>query len=186
MSALIDFLPGVVFLAALLLSDIYTATAVTMGATVLQIALLLVLRKKITAVHWFTLGVVLVFGTATLVLHDATFIKWKPTVINWIMAGALLLGPPLLGKNFIRLLLQEHVKAPDAAWSRVNYAWAAMFLALGALNLVVAFNFTERTWGFFKVFGMPALIAVFSLAQMLYLGRFAQPDTAETAEAPKS
>lgn len=185
MSALIDFLPGVVFLAALLLFDIYTATALTMGATVLQIGLLLVLRKKITAVHWFTLGVVLVFGSATLVLHDATFIKWKPTVINWIMAGALLLGPPLLGKNFVKLLLQEHVKAPDSAWSRVNLAYAAMFIALGALNLVVAFNYTERTWGFFKVFGMPAVIAVFSLLQMLYLGRFAQPDTAESPEAPK-
>jgi intracellular septation protein len=185
MSALIDFLPGIVFLAALLLFDIYTATAVTMGATVLQIAILLVLRKKITPVHWFTLGVVLVFGTATLVLHDATFIKWKPTVINWIMASALLLGPPLLGKNFVRLILQEHIKAPDAAWARVNYGYAALFVVLGALNLLVAFNFTERTWGFFKVFGMPALIAVFSLLQMLYLGRFAEPTPAEAQDAPK-
>jgi intracellular septation protein len=174
-----------VFLAALLLFDIYTATALTMGATVLQIAILLVLRKKITAVHWFTLGVVLVFGTFTLVLHDSTFIKWKPTVINWIMAGALLLGPSLLGKNFIRLLLQEHVKAPDAAWTRVNYGYAALFVVLGALNLVVAFHFSERTWGFFKVFGMPALIAVFSLLQMLYLGRFAEPATADAQDAPK-
>ncbi|RYY93118.1 MAG: septation protein A, partial [Comamonadaceae bacterium] len=93
MNALIDFLPGVVFLAALLLFDIYTATAVTMGATVLQLGLLVVLRKKITGVHWFTLAVVLVFGSATLLLHDATFIKWKPTVINWIMAVTLLVGP---------------------------------------------------------------------------------------------
>jgi intracellular septation protein len=176
MNAFIDFLPGVVFLAALLLFDIYTATALTMGATVLQIALLLVLRKKITAVHWFTLGVVLVFGTATLVLHDATFIKWKPTVINWIMAAALLVGPPLLGKNFIRLLLQEHVKAPDVAWARANLAWAALFVVLGAANLVVAFNFSEKTWGVFKVFGMPAVIAVFSVVLMLYLGRFSPPE----------
>ncbi len=172
MKLLFDFLPGVLFIAALYAFDIYTATAVVMVAMVVQVGGMALLRKRISGVQWFTLGVVLVLGATTLYLRDPRFVMWKPTVINWIFAALLLVGPLLFQKNFIRLMMEEHITAPDAAWSRVNLAWAAFLTLLGVLNLVVAFNFSEKTWGLFKVFGLTGLVVVFSMAQALYLSRF--------------
>jgi intracellular septation protein len=172
MKLFFDFLPGLLFLGALVVSDIYTATAVVMAAMAVQIAGMLVLRKKISGIQWFTAGSILVLGTATLVLHDANFIKWKPTVIYWIFGSLLLAGPPLLGKNFLRLLMEEHIKLPEDIWARLNWAWSALFFTLGGLNLVIAFNFSDKTWGFFKVFGTMGVIFVASVVQMLYTARF--------------
>ncbi|HVZ43648.1 MAG TPA: septation protein A [Ramlibacter sp.] len=173
MKLLFDFLPGVVFLAALFLFDIYVATAAIMAAMMLQVAVLLALRKKVSGMLWFTLGIVLIFGGATLLLRDATFIKWKPTVIYWMFCVMLLAGPAL-GKNFIRTLLAEHMTLPEPVWSSLNLAWAVFLALLGVLNLFVAYNFSEHVWGLFKVFGMTALIVLFSVGQAVYVSRFEQ------------
>jgi intracellular septation protein len=170
MKLLFDFLPGLFFLVALFLFDIYTATAVVMIAMTLQVAGLLVLRRKVSGMQWMTLGVILLFGGATLVLRDPTFIKWKPTILNWMFAGVLL-ASPLWGKNFIRVLMEEHFKLPDRLWGRLNIAWAVFLALVGGLNLFVAYNFSERAWGSFKVFGITGLFFAFSLAQAFYLAR---------------
>ena len=183
MKLFFDFLPGLLFLGALLLFDIYTATAVVMAAMTVQVVGLVAMRKKVSGIQWFTLGVILLFGAATLLLRDPTFIKWKPTVINWMFAVLLLAGPAVMGKNFLRLMLQEHMTAPDKVWSQLNVAWAVVFVLIGALNLVIAFNFSERIWGFFKVFGITGLLLIFSVAQALYLSRF-MPEN-DAPEAPK-
>lgn len=182
MKLLFDFLPGVLFVAALYAFDIYTATAVVMVAMTLQVAILALLRKRISGVQWFTLGVVLVLGAATLYLRDPKFVMWKPTVINWLFATLLLVGPILFEKNFIRLMMEEHITVPDAVWSRLNLGWAVFLTGLGALNLVVAFNFSEKIWGLFKVFGLTGLVVAFSMAQALYLARYMPTDP----EADKS
>jgi intracellular septation protein len=178
MKLFFDFLPGVFFLAALFLFDIYTATAVVMAAMAIQILAMLVLKKKVSGMQWFTFGIVLAFGTATLLLHDPTFIKWKPTVINWMFAGMLLLGPVLMRKNFIRLLMGEHMTLPDAIWAKLNLGWAGLLTLLGALNLVIAYNFSERVWGLYKVFGMTGLMILFIIAQTLWLSRYLPQDEA--------
>jgi intracellular septation protein len=184
MKLFFDFLPGLLFLGALLLFDIYTATAVVMAAMTVQVAALLALRKKVSGIQWFTLGIILLFGGATLLLRDPTFIKWKPTVINWMFAVLLLAGPAVLGKNFLRLMLQEHMTAPERVWAQLNVAWAVVFILIGALNLVVAYHFSERIWGFFKVFGITGILLVFSVAQAVYLSRF-MPEQ-EAPQAPKT
>jgi len=184
MKLFFDFLPGLLFLGALLLFDIYVATAVVMVAMAVQVAALLALRKKVSGIQWFTLGIILLFGGATLLLRDPNFIKWKPTVINWMFAVLLLGGPAVLGKNFLRLMLQEHMTAPDRVWSQLNLAWAVVFILIGVLNLAVAYNFSEQIWGFFKVFGITGILLVFSVAQAVYLSRF-MPEQ-EAPEVPKS
>jgi intracellular septation protein len=176
MKLFFDFLPGVAFLAALFLADIYVATEVLMATMVLQIALLLALRRKVSGMQWFTLAIVILFGSATLILRDPTFIKWKPTVIYWMFSLVLVGGPLVMGKNFIRILMQEHMTVPDAVWAQLNIAWAVFLALLGVLNLFVAFNFSEHVWGLFKVFGMTALIVLFSIAQALYVSRLEQEE----------
>ncbi len=180
MKLFFDFLPGLFFLAALFLYDIYTATAVVMVAMGVQLVVMLVLRKAISGMQWFTFGVVLVFGAATLLLHDPTFIKWKPTVINWMFSAMLLLGPVVVKKNFIRVLMSEHMALPDHVWTKLNLAWAGLLFLLGALNLIVAYNFSEHIWGLYKVFGMTGLMVVFIIAQTMWISRYVPQD-----EAPK-
>src|SRR5206468_12355645 len=90
---LFDFFPVILFFVAFKLSDIYVATGVAIAATVLQIGYLIVRRRRITAMQWINVGIIALFGGATLVLHDETFIKWEPTVLYWVgaavFAGAL-------------------------------------------------------------------------------------------------
>lgn len=179
MKLFLDFFPGLIFLGALFSYDIYVATAAIMLAMTLQIILLAIFKKKISGVQWMTLAVVLGFGTATLLLHDPDFIKWKPTIINWVFSLVLISGPLFFKRNFIKTLMGDQLVLPDHAWSKLNVAWAFFLLVIGFLNLWVAQNFSEKTWGLFKVFGILGLMLVFVLVQGVYLSRFIQDEKEE-------
>jgi hypothetical protein len=97
---------------------------------------------------WVSLGLVVVFGGATLLLRDETFIKWKPTVLYWLFASTLFVSARFFGKNLIRAMLsQAQMNLPEPLWTKLNLAWAGFFAAMGVLNLWVAFNFSTDTWG---------------------------------------
>jgi intracellular septation protein len=175
MKFLFDIFPVVLFFAAFKLFDIYVATAVAIGATALQIGALALLRRKIDRMLWASLAIIVVFGGATLVLHDETFIKWKPTVLYWLF-GAALVGGQLAGRNLIRLMLQEQIVLPEAAWARLAWSWVAFFAVMGALNLFVAYQFTTEQWVNFKLFGGIGLMLLFVLGQAAFLARHVQED----------
>jgi intracellular septation protein len=120
---------------------------------------------------WVSLALVTVLGGATIYFHSEAFIKWKPTVLYWVMSAAFLLSPLLAGKNLLRILLGEQVELPEFAWKRLNWAWVLFFAFMGVLNLWVAFNFETATWVNFKLFGGMGLMFVFMLAQGFYLTR---------------
>ncbi len=175
---LFDLFPLILFFLAFKFADIFTATAVAMIAAVAQIAWLKATGRAIEATHWINLTVIVVFGGATLLLHDDTFIKWKPTVLYWLF-GAILLGARLaFRRNLMRKLMGEKIDLPDPVWNRVNDSWALFFIASGALNLYVAFSgrFTEAQWVNFKVFGLMALLLVFAVGQSIWLGRHMRPE----------
>ena len=102
---------------------------------------------------WISLAIIVVFGGATLFFHNPTFIKWKPTALYWLFGGVLLGSAWLLGRNLIRAMLEAQIKLPDPVWARLNLAWAGFFIAMGVLNLWVAYNFSEEAWVNFKMFG---------------------------------
>ncbi len=154
-------------------APILLATAVTILATMLQVAFLLFRRKKVEGMLWLSLAIVTVFGGATLFFHNATFIKWKPTVLYWAFASALIIGA-MMGKNFIRQMMQSQIQLPDAIWARLNMVWALFFMAMGGVNLWVAFSFEEATWVNFKLFGLSGIMFVFVLAQGVFLSRHMQ------------
>jgi len=174
---LFDLFPLILFFAAYRYADIYVATGVAMTAAVAQILWLRLRGKPIEGMHWINLGVILVFGGATLLLHDESFIKWKPTVLYWLFGGVLLGARVLLGRNLMRKLLGAQVDMPEPAWDRLNASWACFFIAAGALNLFVAFSgrFTQSQWVDFKVFGMLGLTLAFVVAKSLWLGRHMRP-----------
>lgn len=173
---LFDLFPLVLFFIAYRFADIYTATAVAMLAGVGQIGWLRLTKRKIEVMHWVNLGIIVVFGGATLWLHNDAFIKWKPTVLYWLFAAVILGSHLLSGRNVLRSMLGSQVKLPDNVWTRMAMSWSGFFLAAGGLNLFVAFSgyFTESQWVAFKVFGLFGLLLVFVIVQSLYLSRHMQ------------
>ena len=176
MKILIDFFPILLFFGAYKMFNIYTATGVLMAATVLQMGLIYAIDRKLQAMHKITLVLILLFGTLTLVLQDDRFIKWKPTVLYWFFAVALIFSALVLRKNLIRKMLEAQLKLPDPLWQRVNFAWAGFFALMGVLNLFVAYNFSEETWVNFKLFGGMGLMLVFVLAQGMFLSRYIEEE----------
>ena len=172
MKLLFDVFPVLLFFAAFKLWDIYVATAVAIGATFVQIGLLALLKRKIDSMLWVSLAIIVVFGGATLVLRDETFIKWKPTVLYWLFATALAAAELIWRRNLMRAALGEQVEMPEAAWTRLNWSWIGFFAFMGAANLVIAFNFTTDQWVNFKLFGGIGLMLLFVLGQALFLARY--------------
>ena len=172
MKLLIDFFPIILFFAAFKLWGIYAATGVAIAATVVQIAYLRLRHGKVEPMQWMSLGIIVLFGGATLLAQSETFIKWKPTVLYWLMGGTLLAGQLLFRRNFIKSLMGAQIKLPDAVWRQLNWAWAGFFTTMGVLNLWVAYQFDTDTWVNFKLFGGIGLMLAFVIAQALFLGRY--------------
>ena len=158
-------------------APVLLATVVVIVATLLQIVWLKVRGKKVDTMLWVSLGLVTALGGATIYFHSESFIKWKPTVLYWVMGGALLFGQLVLKKNGIKALMGAQMSLPDAVWRTVNLSWVAFFALMGCLNLYVAFNYSTADWVNFKLFGGLGLMLVFVLAQGFYLNKHIQPST---------
>ena len=154
------------------LAPILLATAVSIAVTIAQIVYLLARRQKVGVMLWVSLGIISALGGATIYFNSDTFIKWKPTVLYWSIAGALLLSQTLFKKNLIRAAMEKQLALPENLWSRLNLAYVIFFGALGFLNIYVAFNFSTATWVDFKVFGGMGLMFAFMIAQTLFLAKY--------------
>ncbi len=158
-------------------APVLLATVVVIVATFAQILWLKARGRKVDAMLWVSLGLVTVLGGATIYFHSENFIKWKPTVLYWVMGGALLVGQLVFRKNGIKSLMSAQMVLPDPVWRIVNLSWVGFFTVMGFLNLWVAFNFSTSTWVNFKLFGGLGLMMVFVLAQALYLNKHIKPGT---------
>ncbi len=187
MKLLFDLFPLLLFFGAYKFADLYIATGVAMAASVLQIIWLVARHKKIEPMHWINLTIIVVFGGATLFLHNELFIKWKPTVLYWLFAVVLLGSQLLFKRNVLRSMLSAQIQLPDNIWTRLNMAWASFFAVVGCVNLYVAYNWPTETWVTFKVFGIFGLLLVFVILQSIYLGRHMQsPDKDAAVEVIKA
>lgn len=185
MKFLIDFFPILLFFIAYKTSGIYVATGVAMAASVVQTGWHWFRHGKAETMHLVTLGLLLVFGGMTLAFQDPVFIKWKPTLVNWLFALAFVLSPLFGGRLLIERMMSHAIKVPDFVWRRLNLAWAIFFVFLGAINLYVAYHYDEDTWVNFKLFGLMGLTFVFIIAQSFYMARHVKEedqDQTKTAE----
>ena len=171
---LFDLFPLILFFIAFKSFDIYTATAVAMGAAVLQILWLKLRHHPIETTHWINLSVIVVFGSATLFFQNDAFIKWKPTVLYWLFAAILVGSHLFLKRNIMQKMMGGQFSLPEHAWTKLNYSWASFFAISGVINLFIAFSgyFTEAQWVSFKVFGSFVLLIIFVIAQSLWLGKY--------------
>lgn len=200
MKLLFDFLPIILFFAAFKYADghkewaadfatayfgsvvsggrvgpdeapVLLATAVVIAATIAQVVILKLRRRKVDTMLWVSLVLVVVLGGLTIYLRSETFIKWKPSILYWVMGIAFWLSPLLFQRNLLKALLGEQLDLPARIWHRLNFAWVAFFGIMGFLNLGVAYYFSTATWVNFKLFGAMGLMVLFTLAQGLYLSR---------------
>ena len=172
MKLLIDFFTIILFFVAFKFWGTFVATGIAIAATVVQIAYLRIKHGKVEPMQWLSLGVIVLFGGATLLAHSETFIKWKPTVLYWLMGSTLIVGQLFFRKNFIQSLMGAQMELPPSAWRAMNWSWAGFFAAMGGLNLWVASHFDTETWVNFKLFGGLGLMLLFVLAQALFLSRY--------------
>jgi intracellular septation protein len=175
MKLLADLFPVILFFVAYQFYDIYVATLVAIVAAAAQVVYYKLRGRPVETVQWVTLGLLIVFGGLTLALHDPAFIKWKPTVVNWLFAAAFLLSHQFMQRGLLQRMMDHAITLPAPAWHRLNLAWVAFFVAVGLLNLYVAYNFSEAFWVNFKLFGFTGLTLLFILAQGVYLARQMQP-----------
>ena len=170
MKFLFDLFPVILFFVAFKLQGIYVATAVAIAASFGQIGWLWLRRRKIDTMLWVSLVIIVVFGSATLLLHDETFIKWKPTVLYALFGAILAGGRAFFGRNLLAHLMPGIV-LPDPVWSRLTWSWVAFFAFMGVANWYVAFHYPTETWVNFKVWGGIGLFLLFALAQGMLLAR---------------
>jgi intracellular septation protein len=182
MQALTEFAPLVAFIAAYFLGGLYVATGVLMGAMLLLLAVDWLRVRSIPPLHALSTVLVLIFGGATLVLHDRVFIQWKPTVFFWLVSlafiGSLWIGARTLAERLLGGTLAEafgeRLRVSAALWRRLNLLWALFYALLGALNIVVLRYLSERAWVALKLVDF-VLMVLFLLVQVLWLAARAAP-----------
>ena len=180
MKILIDFFPILAFFGAYKAYDIYVGTAVLMAGTVLQMAIIYGMDRKLQAMHKITLVLVLVFGALTLALHDERFIKWKPTVLYAAMAIGLAVAVWVLRKDFLKMMLGSQLALPAPVWHHLNVAWVIYCIFMSAINAYVVLYYSTEAWVSFKLWGY-IFPLVFIVGQGLYIAPHIQANDASDA-----
>lgn len=152
-------------------APILLATAVAILASFGQIGWLLAKRRKVDPMLWLSLAIIVFFGGATIYFNNETFIKWKPTVLYWCFAAALLISRAFFRKNLIRTVMEKQISLPEIVWDRLNLSWIGFFTAMGLINLYVAYSFSTNAWVNFKLFGGMGLMFAFVIAQSVFLSK---------------
>jgi len=153
-------------------APVLLSTLIVVAISVLQILIMKVLRKPIDKMLWISALVVVALGALTVYFHNENFIKWKPTVIYWVMGAGLFVSDIMLKKFVLRAAMKaSDLTMPDAIWRNLSWAWILFFAFMGVLNLYVAFNYPTATWVDFKMWGSLGLMLIFTLAQGVYLGK---------------
>jgi intracellular septation protein len=171
MQLLFDFLPVIAFFAGYKLSgdNIFFATGVLIVAVIVQTAVQWFRFRKVSSMALVSGALVLVFGGLTLAIHDKLFIQWKVTIVNWLFAAAFIASHFFGDRPLVQRIMGENVTLERGQWLRLSWAWVVYFVAMGTLNLYVAYNFPENVWVNFKLYGTIGLTLLFALGQGFWL-----------------
>lgn len=187
MKLLFDLFPLVLFFAAYHAFDIFVATGTAMAAVVAQVAWLKIRGRKVEVTHIVSLVVILIFGGATMVTQNDVFIRWKPTILYWCFSIILFVSQYGFGKPAIRYVMGSQMELPGHAWTKMNLSFALFTLAMGVLNLYVAFYYgsdldpqaQRDQWVNFKVFGTTILTFLFVIGLILSLSKYVDTGSGE-------
>ena len=162
---ILDIGPLAAFFLAYKFFGMFEATAAIMVSTLISLLITYWIEKKIAIMPLVSGVVITIFGTLTLLLHDDTFIKMKPTLVNLIFAS-ILLGGLYFKKSLLKYVLGSAVSLGDDGWRILSLRWGVFFIFLAVLNEFIWRNFPTDFWVNFKVFGMFTLTILFTLLQL--------------------
>jgi len=164
---------------------IFSATAVLMIATILQVALVYLLTRELEKRLLWLLLAVLVFGGATLLFRNQAFIQWKPTIFNWALALAFGGSQFISDKNLMERTLGSQIHLPKPVWTRLNLLWVANFLVVGALNIFVAYAYSEETWVTYKLYSAIGFTLALTILTALLISPYIRDDKPDEQLAPQ-
>ena len=172
MRQFIELIPIAAFVATYFSTkNIYLATSVLMVAICAQVGFEYFIDKTISKRTQMVFWVVMLAGAATLVFKNEMFIKWKPTIVNWMFCAALLTSQFLMRDNLLKKMLGESLQLPDQAWRTLNYGWSFGFFIAGALNILVAYLFSTDFWVTYKLVGGIVITLIYMFVTIVYLYR---------------
>ncbi|TGD73455.1 septation protein A [Mangrovimicrobium sediminis] len=157
---------------------IYTATAVLMIATIVQVGLVYALTRELEKRALWMLAAVLVFGGATLLLRNPLFVQWKPTIFNWALAIVFGASQFVGTKTLMERAMGSQIRLPAPVWTRLNLLWTTNFAIVGALNLVVAYQFSEPTWVSYKLYSAIGFTLLLTVITALMISPHLKEDEA--------
>ncbi len=181
-----EFGPLILFLAAFLWKDIFFALIVLMVAAPIALVGKYLVTKKLDKMFLWSTILLYPFGAASLYFRNAEYLFWKPTVYYWIVAIALVASIWIGEKPLVRRLVDASGELPtgqvtDREWRGLSYIWALFFVAMGILNLYIAFNYSLDFWVKFKVFGLLGITMLFIFSQVFWLAsKMDMPEEAES------
>lgn len=163
MKQFIDLIPGLIFFAVYFITkDFMLATYALIISSALQLIFNWFVKKQLDKMQLAIFLMLLPMAALTLIFHNALFLKWKPSIVNWVFAAILWISYYFKGKNLTRTLLQSmtantpdfQLNLPEKIWIRVNHSIAWFFMLEGILNLIVAYSFSTSIWVTYKVMGV--------------------------------
>ncbi len=185
MKQFIEFIPVALFVGVYFTTkDIYLSTGVLMAGMLVQVAFEYFTTGTVEKKTLVIFAIAMIFGGATLLFRNEVFIQWKPTIVNWLFAVTLWGSAVLVKTNLLKKMIGQQVKMPDNAWRNLNHGWALGFFIAGALNLVVAYNFSLDFWVSYKLFGGMGLTIFYMVCTMVYLvkgGYLSEPEKTKDA-----
>lgn len=166
-----DFLAVILFFATYSYThDIRLATTVAVVIGVIQAAFTWFKTKKLETMQAVNLAIIVIFGGATIILNNPIFVMWKPSILFWATASALIISQ-LMGKNGMKALMHKELTLPTNVWTQLNVAWMVFLMAMGVINLIVAYNFSFDFWISYKTFGSLSIMVVFVIAQGIFISK---------------
>ncbi|MBR6026816.1 MAG: septation protein A [Neisseriaceae bacterium] len=185
MKVILDSIALILFFAVYFIThNIYTATIVAVVAGIIQAGIIFWKFKKLETMQLVSLLTIIFFGGATIILRNEMFIKWKPTVLFWFVASAMLIGI-LSKKNFLQKAIGKEISLPENVWYKLMWIWTIFFFILGLANLFVAYTYSNDVWVTYKVFGVMGILFVFFIAQSVYMAQHLQQNESQEKQLDK-
>lgn len=177
--SLVDFGAPLAFAVAFFGSgrDFMLATWVLVGASIAALALGWFVERRVAPLPLFAGVLAIVFGALTLIFDDESFVKIKVTVVNGLLAAALL-GGLATRRNFMKPLFGEAIRLPEAAWRTLMLRYGLWFVAIAVANEVVWRTQSDEVWVGFRTGLLPAAV-VFSLLQLPFMMKHMEKDAPE-------
>jgi|TARA_B100001059_G_scaffold220792_1_gene243150 intracellular septation protein len=169
MQFLTEYIPIIIFIIAYFNGGIFFATKALMVAMPIGFLMQWIVTKKINKIYLGSTLLVIVLGAATIFFKNPTFLYWKPTVLNWLIA-LVFLGSQFIGEEpIIKRMLKQAAVLKKNQWNKLNLMWVLFFLFSGTINIYVAYNYPEEFWVKFKLFGLLGITLIFIIIQSIWL-----------------